>query len=34
MNFLNKNLGILVVIVYFCSVLIGLINDYKKYLLS
>ena len=34
MNFFNNNLGILVLIVYFCFVLIGLINDYKKYLLS
>ena len=27
-----NNLGIYAMIVYFCFMLIGLINDYKKYL--
>ena len=30
MNFLNNNLGIRALIIYFCFVLIDLINDYKN----
>ena len=30
MIFFNNNLGILALIIYFCFVLIGLINDYKN----
>ena len=31
MKFFYNNLGIRVVIIYFCFVLIGLINDYKNH---
>ena len=30
MNFFYNNLGVLAVIIYFCFVLIDLINDYKN----
>ena len=30
MTFFYNNLGILALIIYFCFVLIGLINDYKN----
>ena len=30
MNFFNNNLGIRALIIYFCFVLIDLINDYKN----